>query len=158
VAQRDEIRLQLQDAIRALWQGEPDDVRRLREEVVGAYRHSAPVILYAESETREFIDYLWTLRRLMKSPEVSLASVSTIVSTLLELKADKWDRWYKLKDVPRALRGVAEALRSFEGTEEEYIELIDLLLLYIGKFNFWLDANIPWLAVSTAFDYQLHGR
>jgi len=158
LAQWDEIRHQLQDAIRAVWQCEPDDVRRLREQVVGAYRHSAPAILYAESETREIIDYLWTLRRLMKSSEVPLASLSKVILALLELKADKWGRWYKLQDVPRVLRRVADALRNFDGTEGDCLELIDLLLLYIGKFNFWLDGNIPWLAVSTVFDYELHGR
>lgn len=139
-----------------IWSTEPEDVKKVKT-VRGAYYHSAPFLLYAESETRECVDYLWYLRTIVRDPKQSFEHLKPALAGILELKADKWIRWYKMEKTPALMRQAAAAIQDLQ-SKEEMVELLNGLLQYMNRLNFWFDTNIPWLAISSVYDWVMEGR
>lgn len=139
-----------------MWSSEPDDLKKLKT-VQGAYYQFAPIRLYAESETRECADYLWHFRMLARDSKQNFEHLKPVLSGMLEYKADKWVRWYKLENTPALMRQAAAAVQDLQ-TREEMIEFLNGLLHYMNRLNFWLDSIIPWLAISSVYDWVAEGR
>lgn len=146
----------LEDERDRIWSSEPEDLKKLKT-VQGAYYHSAPIKLYAESETRECVDYLWYFRLLTRDSKQNFEHLKPVLAGMLEFKADKWIRYYKLERTPTLMRQAAAAVQDLQ-SREEMVELLDALLQYINRFNFWLDSTIPWLTISSVFDWVAEGR
>jgi len=151
---RREILQYLRDETKVVWSSEPRDVKKIREKVLGAFRHTGPVVLYAESETREIVDYLWHLKAAAHEGSVPPQHLKVLVCRILDSKADKWRRWYKMEEIPQLMEEVSRGLRNVE-KGEDLVELIEAFLLYIGRVNFWLDSAIPWLSISSVFDWDI---
>lgn len=148
----------LGDELKEYWLNEPEDVRKLKNGgVQGAYYHISTAILYAESETREMVDYLWYMMKLTEQGKLDLASAKTAVCTMVDLKQDKWTRWYKLEKVPAVMKEAVIGMQSAE-IKEEFLAILETLQIFIGKFNFWLDSTIPWMTLSSVFDWTLQGK
>lgn len=139
-----------------MWSSEPDDLKKLKT-IKGAYYQYSPNKLYAESETRECVDYLWNLRTLVRDPKQNFEHLKPVLSGMLEFKADKWIRWYKLEKTPALMRQAAGAVQDLQ-SREEMVELLNWLLQYMNRFNFWLDTTIPWLAISSVHDWVTEGK
>lgn len=146
----------LEKAIQDNWLSEPEDVKKLRMGgVQGAYRHISTAIFYAESETREMVDYLWHIKGLLEQDKIDLNSAKVITCKILDLKQDKWIHWYRFEKVPAIIK---HSILGLEKTElkEDFLCIIELLQIFIGKINFWLDSAIPWLSIASVFDFILH--
>jgi len=139
-----------------IWMTEPEDAKKIKS-IQGAYYQFAPFLLYAESETRECVDYLWNFRNLVRDPKQNVENLKPVLERMLEFKADKWIRWYKMEKIPALMRQAASAVHDVQN-REEMLALVDGLLHYIGRFNFWLDSNIPWLAISSVYDWVNQGK
>lgn len=141
--------------IREIWLKEPEEVKQLRDgKVKGAFCQISPAILYAESETREMVDYLWYFKNLVASGEIDLGAAKAVVCKVLDLKQDKWRRWYKLEEVTSVIRETILGLEAAE-TREEFLSALEPLQIYIGKYNFWLDNCIPWMTICFTMDSML---
>ncbi len=151
---REEMLENLKEETKAIWSSEPQDIKKMKEEVVGAFEHTGPVFLYAESETREIIEYLWNLKALAVRQSIPTEYLKTLVCNILDSKADKWRRWYKMDEIPELMDRVSLAFRNVE-KEKDFVELTEAFLLYIGRINFWLDSTIPWLSISSVFDWTM---
>jgi len=148
----------LQKAIQDNWLLEPEDVKKLKMGgVQGAYRHISTAILYAESETREAVDYLWYIKGLLEQDKIDLNSAKVITCRILDLKQDKWIRWYGLEKVPAIIKHSILGLEKAE-SKEEFLSILALLQIFIGKINFWLDSAIPWLSIASVFDHILTSK
>lgn len=139
-----------------IWSSEPEDLKKVKT-IRGAYYQSGPFMLYAESETREFADHLWHVRVLARDPKQSFEHLKPALANMLEFKADKWVRWYKMEKTPALMRQAAAAIQDIR-KREEMVDLLDGLLQYMNRLNFWLDSTIPWLAISSVYDWVVEGR
>jgi hypothetical protein len=139
-----------------IWMTEPEDVKKIKS-IQGAYYQYAPFLHHAESETREAVDYLWYMRTLARDPRLDIQNLKPVLSAMLEGKADKWIRWYKMEKTPVLMRLAISALADVQ-SREEMVALIDGVSHYVGRFNFWLDSNIPWTAVSSVYDWINYGK
>src|SRR3990172_1566634 len=106
-----------------MWLSEPEDLKKIKT-VKGAYYQFAPIKLYAESETRECADYLWHLRVLARDPKQNFEHLKPVLAGILEYKADKWIRWYKMEKTPGLMRQAAAAVQDLQN-REEMIELLN---------------------------------
>lgn len=145
----------LEKKFRENWLKEPEDVKRLRiGQVQGTYRQIASPIIYAESETREMVDYLWLLIDLIKEDKCDINSAKNTITCFLEYKLNKWSAWYKTEEITVLFKEVILAMEK-SSNKEEILSLLIPLQMFIGKVNFWLDASIPWLSLSAVFEISL---
>lgn len=145
----------LEKKFNEIWYKEPADVRKLRTgQVQGAYRQICGPILYAESETREMVDYIGLLINSIKEDKCDINSVKNIVTCFLEYKSKKWSAWYKMEDIKVLFKEVILAIEK-STTKEEILSLLFPFHMFIGKVNFWLDTSIPWLSLSAVFENSL---
>lgn len=148
----------LESKYREIWFKEPEDVKRLGTgQIQGAYRQTCGPILYAESETREMADYLWDLMTVIKEGRCEIDSAKNTITEILEHKLKKWSSWYKVEDIKILFKEVILAINKAE-SKEDLLSLLTPLQMYVGKFNFWLDAYIPWLSLSAVFENSLFDK
>lgn len=148
----------LERKFRENWLTEPEDVKRLRiGQVQGTYRQIAGPIIYAESETREMVDYLWLLIGLVKEDKCDINSAKNTITCFLEYKLDKWSAWYKIEEIAVLFKEVILAMEK-STNKEEILSLLTPLQMFIGKVNFWLDASIPWDSLSAVFGISLSDK
>jgi len=140
-----------------MWMSPHDEVEKIKNQLgtMGVY---ATTLLYAESESRELVDYLFILRQAAtKGPDKVSDGLKALTKDMLEFKADKWVRWYKIEKTPNLLREVASAVEVVD-TKEEYLKLISATWQYINKWNYWLDLQVPWHAITTVCDWVVLGK
>lgn len=142
----------LERAVRSIWTEEPAEIAALKR-VQGGCRETAPVFVYLESETRECSEFLWLFRQSVVNGRLSLDEGRLLVSDVLEYKASKWERWYKLTTSCGILLEAAQAFAR-PLTMEEFIRMVDAIRHYVGRFNFWLDAVLPWDGICKAEGWQ----
>lgn len=148
-----QVRNRLKKELEDIWLAEPPELGQLRR-AGGAFYRPGPVILYAESETREILDYLWYFRLAAKQGVAPLAVLQRVASFVVGQKADKLEAWYKLKHTAAIVRDGLSEMEAADD-QEDYVAVIDALLVYLSRFNYWLDSVIPWAAVSGVFDEHL---
>jgi hypothetical protein len=139
-----------------IWLVEPNEVKKLLE-TTGTFGQTCTVVLYIESETRQMVDFLYCLREAAKQEDVTLDSLRTITRTWLDLTAAKAEGWYHLSDTLRIIKEAASALDRIT-TKDYYNALLEELLLYIGRLNFWIEMRIPWYEIIGTFEWIVHGK
>ena len=103
------------------------------------------------------VDYLWLLRGLVKEDKCDVNSAKNTITCFLEYKLKKWSAWYKIEEIKVLFKEVILAMEK-STNKEEILSLLTPLHMFIGKVNFWLDASIPWLSLSTVFEISLLDR
>ncbi len=145
----------LENAIHENWLYEPQDVKKMRiGKLRGVYNNLCSPILYAESETREMVDYLWNIKCLTEESEIDLESAKKITCKILDFKLKKWVIWYNFEIISELIKKAILGLKK-SITKEEFISVLNPLSILIGKYNFWLDSLIPWQNISSIFDLVL---
>ena len=114
-------------------------------------------MLYAESETRECVDYLAYLRTVTRDPKQNFEYVKPILAGMLLNKADKWVRWYKLEKTRALMRQAAAAIQDLQ-SREEMVETPEWFASIHESFQFLVRQYIPWLAISSVYDWVTEGR
>ena len=66
----------IREARERIWKTEPSEVRKLME--IRSYGQNCTIVLYAESETRQLVDFLYCLKIAVKREEVTLESIKEI--------------------------------------------------------------------------------
>lgn len=148
----------LQNAIKDNWLSEPEDVKKLKlGSVKGAYEHISNAILYAESETREMVEYLWYIKIMTEKEEIGFNVAKVITSKILDSKQDKWIKWYNFEKVSVIIKKAVIGINETK-SKDEFLSILEPLQIFIGKINFWLDSLVPWLSIASVFDYTLLNR
>lgn len=148
----------LQEKLNHYWLTEPEDVIKLRKGgVLGAYYHPSTAIFYAESETREMVDYLWYMMKMVEQDKLSYGDGKVAICTMVDLKQDKWIRWYGMEVIPPIMKQAVLGMQSAEN-KAEFLAILEILQIFIGKINFWLDRVIPWMTIASVMDWELEGK
>ena len=146
----------IREARKRIRETEPDEVRKLLK-TMGSYEQNCTLMLYAESETRQLVDFLYCLRDAAKKEEVTLESIKAITNVVLEFYAEKFDGWYHMTYTVRLFRDAVSAVGQMVD-KAEYNALLEELLLYVGKLNLWIEVKIPWYEIIGTYEWIVHGK
>lgn len=150
------IKERLEKEFHQIWLSEPAEVRRIKEDkkIAGAFEQKGSILLYTTNETGGIVIYLYYLRSMAKTEEVDIKALRIVTANIVESKANQWRRYYSMDETPSLMEEAALALRVVEN-KEDLLGIIDGLMLYLGKFNFWLDSTIPWASICSMIDWHL---
>ncbi|HLN14534.1 MAG TPA: DUF3830 family protein [bacterium] len=123
---------------------------RVPEEVSALLRardvmRPAGPLLYAEGDTRTLQEALWLLRQEARAT----GAVPPFASRLLRHAAGRLRGWYQLDRAAAVLELAAGALPELPAPHAG--EMVDALIVYVGRLNLWLDVSIPWNEFNQAF-------
>jgi hypothetical protein len=128
--------LALHDAYASIRHTVPPDVTALMRRR-GLMQPAGPLIC-GESETRKLHEFLW----LARTEILTAGTASGFVSTVLEHYAGRLGGWYALPQAGALVHQVAAVLPEMRGDQAR--DIVEGLILYIGRLSLWLDACIPW--------------
>ena len=86
----------------------------------------------------------------MLNDEVDFETIKLITRNHL-LNYLPYLNWPRLYDSEQFFNEVAAELMDVND-EEEFIEFLEELTLYIGRLNYWLDQSMPWYEIVQAYE------
>jgi hypothetical protein len=139
-AQRSGLARAVYDAYGSIRQTVPADVRTLMNRR-GPMQPAGP-LLCGEGETRKLHEFAW----LVRAEIMATGMIPGFVSAVLEHYAGRLAGWYALPQAGALVQEVAAALPRMRGDQAR--EVVEGLILYIGRLSLWLDACIPWDGIN----------
>ncbi len=80
-----------------------------------------------------------------------MTSLKAITRVILDFYAGRMNGYYKQYTVERVLRNAKAALDCVE-KKEEFKQLMEELLLYIGKLGWWYEIAVPWVELNQLYE------
>ena len=77
---------------------------------------------------------------------MTAGTVPDFVSAVLEQYAGRLGGWYALPQAGALVHQVATVLPEMRGDQSR--DLVEGLILYVGRLSLWLDAYIPWDGIN----------
>jgi hypothetical protein len=133
-----------------VWLSEPEEIKKARK-LRGTYGNRYTHFEYCRGDLQACADALSYLIGSLKNEKVDFATVRIITDRCLEFYQRRMMEWYKQNTIQGILRNVQGALDSVEN-KEEYEQLIEELLRFVGKLSWWFDIATPWLEISQLYD------
>ena len=133
--------------IEKMWLKKPRDVENLSN-VLGAFKQSGSVKIYAHATTKGLSDLLTRLRMMHDSGAVGTRDISMTAGGLLAAYAEEWPRYYRFDQCARFIGEIGDVLRSPIEKADELDEILKLVIRYIYRLCFWIDTEIPWKAIT----------
>jgi hypothetical protein len=126
---------------RTIWQRMPPEV----EALVHREGNLQPIglVSYGEGETRTLSEVLGKTVLLERDGLLEAGTVrGPIVRMVIDRLEDHLRGWYGLHD---AAAFVAEAAVLLEGsTDDDALQVVEEIALYVGRISMWLDLLLPW--------------
>ena len=135
----------LRKARELVWSKMPEEIRSILSK--RGLLLPAGIILYAESDTRNFHEILWEIYNRVSKGKVKGSELKFMLLTLLDYYERKMSGWYHLNEIASVLANARKIIENAT-TLEEYIEVVRELMLYIGRISMWLDLLIPWYEIN----------
>jgi len=145
----------VRESRKRIWNTEPHEVKKLLK--IRSYGQNCMVVLYAESETRQLVDFLYCLKVATKREKVELESIKEITKVLLEFYASKFNGWYQMSDTANLFKEIISAIDEITD-KVNFNMLLEELLLYVGRLNFWIEVKIPWYAIIGIYEWVVHKK
>ena len=140
----------LSEDLNKMWQNKPPDLDNLKKRTGNLDFHCSPII-EAEHEASMLCNELWGLREALKREENDKKTLTEITKILLGFSARRFDGYYKMPLTHRLLEDAINVCDQIE-TREELKELLEQLLLYFGRLDWWIHPLIPWYDISVTFE------
>jgi hypothetical protein len=137
------------------WMNRPTEIKEL-ESRKGAWDSTFGVHIYCHFETLEVVEFVWTVRTALIKGRLPLEAAKSFLGTALIEKSTRMTGYYKFKEYPDALNQVGLVVQKV-ASKEEFIKVIDMLRLYIDRYNYWLDADLNWKELSDTHDRLREG-
>jgi hypothetical protein len=138
------------------WMQRTDEIKAL-ESRIGAWNCTFAVHIHCQSETQEIMEMVWPIRAAVKAGRLSLDAVKAFLGSTLVDKGDKMNRYYKITELPGVLKEVGTVLPKITAVDD-FVKLLDLMLMYIGRYNYWLDSDIDWKTLSETHEQSRKKR
>jgi len=132
-----------------IWLNRPKDIEALKMRM-GTKNQNLTTLIYAEGDTRAFVKYLSSLRELCISEEIDLNTIKKITEIFLRSDQSRAIRYYRMEGFAQFLKEAMEVLQKVSSIQD-YKSLIEEVLIYVGRVNFWIDEQIPWSELSSYF-------
>lgn len=137
-----------------IWRVEPEEIRKCLDVDATYYQHLMTGD-FVECETRQMVDELYIIRISANRNDVNLGSLKAIMSVLLSFYETKWDKgedWFKKGSLTNKVLHESKAIVDKVESKDEFKDLVEAILLFIGKVNFWIDARIPWAELTGTYE------
>jgi hypothetical protein len=128
------------------WMDRPEEIEQL-EGRKGAWDCTFAVHINCMRESQEVLEWIWLVRNALKNGHIPLDIAGPFLGKALTEKSDKIRRYYKIKELPDILKQVSLTLSEIP-SYGDFIKVTDRLLLYVGRYNYWLDADLDWKTLS----------
>jgi len=138
--------------LRSIWSKPPVDIERIKG-TRGANGNYFNFINYAEADSRILGGNTFLLTRLCLQDKVPLKSLVETTAALLEGWANGYTRSYqfaKVEYLPSILKEVSTAIAAVKD-KQEYLKIIEALTLVISRYNYWLEAEMPWADINVVY-------
>jgi hypothetical protein len=139
----------ISEKYKEIWLNKPNYLELLKKRM-GARNQNLTTLIYAESDTRALVKSLFLLRELCLSEEIDLDTLKKVTTIFLVNDQSRALRYYRMEELAHYLREVIEGLNHVDSIRA-YKSLIEEVLFYIGRLNFWIDKEIPWSFLSSVF-------
>jgi hypothetical protein len=138
--------IDLEKQFKDAWMSRPEEIKKI-ENLTGAFGYNYAVHHFSMADAEAIIDFIWQVRSTVKQGQVPLDSAETLLGAYLITAGDKWKRYYKIQEFPTMLNRVGSILPKVS-SKEQFFKMVDLVLLYVGRYNDWLDADLDWNTLS----------
>lgn len=128
------------------WMDRPDEIKAI-ENLIGAKGFNFSVHFWCMAYAKEILEYIWHLRGGIQSGRLPLESGASFLGDGLCEMGVTMDRYYKAEGLADILNQAGTVLHQGLSMEE-VTRLTDLLLLYLGRYVAWLDADLDWYNLS----------
>jgi hypothetical protein len=134
----------------AIWVNEPQEVKASFLTAKGSGDSSFFPCLYGGFEARACHHALYTLRQTLRSGEADFQTIRLITQNSLRNYLP-YLNWPGLHDSEKFIKEVTEELSAIE-SENEFLQLLEELALYVGRLNYWIDQSMPWYELIQAYE------
>jgi hypothetical protein len=118
----------------------PQEVKRLGRRT-GSLQPAGGV-LYSEGDTRNFHEILFVMYRMIETQKRLSKGLQNTVMELFRYYAVRFRGWYGLDDLASQIEKSLGEMNF--ARRKECLEIIESLMTYVGRVNFWIDLLIPW--------------
>jgi hypothetical protein len=133
-----------------IWFNEPADLESLKKRL-GVKNQSLTVVIFAYRDMAAIVKYLYVFREISRGEGFDLETVKRVTIELLKIDCARFGTtFYRLKEMERIFAEAIEALTD-ASTPGEYLALIEELIIYTGRFEQWIDREIPWNKFADIF-------
>jgi hypothetical protein len=122
----------------------------------GPYNQVFTTLMYAESETRGLLYFLWLMKEAIKIENSDIETLRLIFKKLLNQIIE-----FNFSEKRMGFKYTTNLLKEMENlvneniSREDLISIIKALIQFVGKINFRIDREIPWhLLIETYKEYS----
>ena len=133
-----------------IWVNEPQEVKASFLTAKGSGDSTFFPCLYGDFEARACHHALYTLRQTLRNGGVDFQTIMLMTQNSLRNYLP-YLSWPGLHDSEKFIKDVAEELTTID-SENEFIQLLEELALYVGRLNFWIDQSMPWYELIQAYE------
>jgi hypothetical protein len=133
-----------------IWLSEPEEIKKARK-LRGTYGNRYVHFEYFRGDLHGCADALSYMIGSLRNEKIDFATLKIITDRCLEFYLRRMREWYKQHTIEGLLRQVQGVLVNVE-SKDEYKQLMEELLRYVGKMSYWVDLAIPWLELSQLYE------
>jgi len=142
----------LEEERKKIWTvNKPKDIDRMRTRL-GAKGQNYTINAYSVGDTNGICDFLHSMRITAKDETTDIKTLISATCNLLSFEGSRFARYYKLEDTTKLIEKTVDVLKKDVKTNKEFLEVIEALMSYLGKINYWLDLEMPWKELADEYE------
>ena len=135
------------------WAEEPEDVKNLLDRTKGytdTWDSCFFPTLYAREETTASHKVFYILRQTLMQDEVDFKTVRRLAQNFTAMFVP-FIKWANLPVAEKLFREVAADMGTID-TPEEMIQLLEEMIRFTGRLNYWIEPQMPWNEIIDTFN------
>ena len=142
----------LEEERKKIWTtNKPKDVERMRSRL-GAKEQNYTITDYAVGGTNGIADFLHCMRLSAQDKDADVKTLILATCNLLSFEASSFVRYYNLEDTSKLMEKTVDVLKKDVKTHKDFLEVIEALMRYLGKLNYWIDLEMPWKELADEYE------
>ena len=135
------------------WAREPEDIKNMLDKTKGytdTWDSCFFPTLFAWEETIASRNVFFVIRQSLRQEGLDFKTVRCLARNLVGLYIP-FVKWANLPETQKVFEDVRDGIDGLESAAE-LIELMEELILYTGRLNYWIEPLMPWNDVVGIFD------
>jgi hypothetical protein len=135
------------------WAQEPEDVKNLLDPTKGytdTWDSCFFPTLYAWEETVASRNVFYVIRQTLMQDDVDFKTVRRLAQNLTAMYVP-FIKWANMPEAEKLFQEAAAQMDTI-ATSEELIQLLEELICYTARLNYWIEPHMPWTEMIGAFN------
>lgn len=145
----------IEEKIDVIWNTKPKEVDQALAKTRGTYGQSFFPAIYAESTTRDLVSTLMSMRDAAKREDTDSNTLKILFVKLLDMPL-AYCEWCGLDDTINLLQRVCAEIEKVN-SKEGLVTMLELLVIYFNRLNYWIDENVPWFEILSVYEWVMKG-